>query len=78
MREPLRRLVEILEEDTAPSEEALGSKMSAMSKSGVDMKAFFPVVYDLLLDRDRGPKMSTLLAIMTPARALPLLQPSLG
>ena len=77
-QEPLRRLVEILQEDAAPTEASLGAKMSEMSKSGVDMKAFFPVVYDLLLGRDRGPKMSTLLAIMTPSRALPLLQPSLG
>lgn len=77
-REPLARLVEILEADANPTETDLGGKMSEMSKSGVDMKAFFPVVYDLLLGRDRGPKMSTLLAIMTPARALPLLQPSLG
>ena len=77
-QEPLRRLVEILQADAAPSETDLGGKMSEMSKSGVDMKAFFPVVYDLLLGRDRGPKMSTLLAIMTPARALPLLQPSVG
>lgn len=77
-REPLRRLVEILRADANPTETDLGGKMSEMSKSGVDMKAFFPVVYDLLLGRDRGPKMSTLLAIMTPAKALPLLEPSLG
>jgi lysyl-tRNA synthetase class 1 len=77
-QDPLRRLVEILESDANPTETDLGGKMSEMSKSGVDMKAFFPVVYDLLLGRDRGPKMSTLLAIMTPARALPLLKPSVG
>jgi lysyl-tRNA synthetase class 1 len=77
-RQPLARLVEILQADASPSEADLGGKMSEMSKSGVDMKVFFPVVYDLLLGRDRGPKMSTLLAIMTPARALPLLEPSLG
>jgi len=77
-QEPLQRLVELLKADASPTETSLGGKMSEMSKSGVDMKAFFPVVYDLLLGRDRGPKMSTLLAIMTPARALPLLEPSAG
>ncbi len=77
-REPLQRLVAILEADPDATETSIGAKMKEMSQSGVDMKAFFPVVYDLLLGRDRGPKMSTLLAIMTPARALPLLEPSLG
>ena len=77
-REPLAKLVAILQADASPTEEGIGQKMKELSQSGVDMKAFFPVVYDLLLDRDRGPKMSTLLAVMTPARALPLLQPSLA
>ncbi len=77
-RAPLRTLVEILEANPGATEAALGEKMKEMSESGVDMKAFFPVVYDLLLGRDRGPKMSTLLAIMTPARAVALLKPSLG
>lgn len=76
-RGPLQALVDILEADPDATETSIGEKMKALSHSGVDMKAFFPVVYDLLLDRDRGPKMSTLLAIMTPARALPLLRPSL-
>ncbi|MEM6290744.1 MAG: lysine--tRNA ligase [Myxococcota bacterium] len=75
---PLKRLVEVLEADPNATETSIGEQMKAMSKSGVDMKAFFPVVYDLLLGRDRGPKMSTLLAIMTPARALPLLTPSVN
>ncbi len=75
---PLTRLVEVLEADPNATETSIGEQMKAMSKSGVDMKAFFPVVYDLLLGRDRGPKMSTLLAIMTPARALPLLRPSVN
>ncbi len=75
-REPLRQLVQVLEANPDATEQSIGAEMKALSQSGVDMKAFFPVVYDLLLDRDRGPKMSTLLAVMTPARALPLLRPS--
>ncbi|NJK32697.1 MAG: hypothetical protein HC927_09960 [Deltaproteobacteria bacterium] len=38
---------------------------------------FFPVVYDLLIDRPKGPKLTTLVTVMGAERALPLLQASL-
>ena len=37
----------------------------------------FPVVYDLLIGRAKGPKLTTLIATMGAARALPLLEASL-
>jgi len=37
---------------------------------------FFPVMYDLLIDREKGPRLTTLVATMGAARALPLLEPS--
>jgi lysyl-tRNA synthetase class 1 len=38
---------------------------------------FFPVVYDLLIDRPKGPKLTTLVTVMGIDRALPLLRASL-
>ena len=40
-------------------------------------KEFFPVVYDLLIDRPKGPKLTSLVTTMGIARALPLLRASL-
>ena len=40
-------------------------------------EALFPVIYDLLIARPKGPKLTTLLATMGAERALPLLEPSL-
>jgi lysyl-tRNA synthetase class 1 len=40
-------------------------------------QTFFPVAYDLLIDRERGPKLSTLITTMGAARAHALLAPSL-
>ena len=37
---------------------------------------FFPVIYDLLIDRPKGPKLTTLITIMGIDRALPLLRAS--
>jgi lysyl-tRNA synthetase class 1 len=78
-RELLGRLVTALEADPHADDHAIGEHLKGLGE-GVDLplKEFYPLVYDLLLDRDRGPKLSTLLAAMGPARALPLLRPSLG
>ncbi len=59
-------------------ETVLASHMKALAGEGHDMKAFYPVVYDLLLARDRGPKLTSLLATLGAQRALPLLRASLG
>ncbi len=71
----LRRLVEILRAHPDADENTLGTHMKALAET-VDTATFYPLVYDLLLDRDRGPKLTSLLATMSPARALPLLEPS--
>jgi lysyl-tRNA synthetase, class I len=78
-RVALRRLVEILEQHPHADDDALGGHFKALAgELALPLKDFYPLVYDLLLDRDRGPKLSTLLATMGAARALPLLRPSLG
>jgi lysyl-tRNA synthetase class 1 len=41
------------------------------------MKSFYPVVYDLLIARDKGPKLTSLLATLGRDRALPLLRASI-
>ena len=41
------------------------------------LKTFCPLAYDLLVERDHGPKLTTLLTTMGSERALPLLEPSL-
>ncbi len=40
-------------------------------------QTFCPLAYDLLIDRDQGPKLTTLIGTMGAARALPLLEASL-
>ncbi len=75
----LQRLVEILEANPKADDTAMGGQMKALSgELSIPLKDFYPLVYDLLLGRDRGPKLSSLLATMGAARALPLLRPSLA
>ncbi len=64
-------------EAAADDEAKLGEHMKALAGEGIDMKAFYPVVYDLLIARDKGPKLTSLLATMGRDRALPLLRASL-
>jgi lysyl-tRNA synthetase class 1 len=79
VREGLRRLCAILEAEPDLDEKALGAKMKALAvDSGLDFEAFYPVVYDLLVARDRGPKLTSLLTTMGAPRALALLRPSAG
>jgi lysyl-tRNA synthetase, class I len=80
--EPLRllaSLVDFLEAHPDTDDTALGQHMKALSQSTpLELKQFYPIVYDLLIDRDRGPKLTSLLATMGAHRALPLLRPSVG
>ena len=77
-RVALARLVEILEQNPEASDDALGEQFKALAgELTTPLKDFYPLVYELLLGRDRGPKLSTLLATMGATRALPLLRPSL-
>lgn len=78
-RVALTRLVQILEEHPAADDDALGEHLKALAgELTMPLRDFYPLAYELLLGRDRGPKLSTLLATMGAARALPLLRASLG
>jgi lysyl-tRNA synthetase class 1 len=74
----LRRLVDALRRDPGLDEAALVSRVKGLFE-GTQLRpeALFPVIYDLLIARPKGPKLTTLLATMGAERALPLLEPSL-
>jgi lysyl-tRNA synthetase class 1 len=77
-RTSLGRLVEVLRERPDVDEDGLVPTMKSLTEgTGLDNKSFLPVVYDLLIDRDKGPKLTTLLTVMGTQRALALLAPSL-
>ena len=73
----LQRLVDALTERPDMEEPALIEVIKALPE-GTEMKRadFFPVVYDLVIDRPKGPKLSTLLMTMGLERARSLLAPS--
>lgn len=78
-RSALARLVEMLERHPGGNETVYAQELKRLAEeAGVELKDFYPLVYDLLLDRDRGPKLTSLLATMGAQRALPLLRPSLA
>ena len=66
----------ILEDNPSalPTRSSGAISRSLAEASGLDLKDFYPLVYDLLLDRDRGPKLTSLLTTMGFDRALPLLK----
>ncbi len=74
----LRQLVETLRREPDLDEEALVSHVKNLfENTPLRPEALFPVIYDLLIARPKGPKLTTLLATMGAERALPLLEPSL-
>jgi lysyl-tRNA synthetase class 1 len=74
----LTRLVDVLKAHPNIDEDGLVPTMKTLTAgTTLDNKSFLPVVYDLLIDRDRGPKLTTLVTAMGTARALALLTPSL-
>ncbi len=83
LREPHRAAIEavarFLEAHPRPTEPEAAAFLRDLVQ-GIDGggRAFYPVVYDLLLGRDRGPKLSTLLAAAGAERIVPLLRPSLA
>jgi lysyl-tRNA synthetase class 1 len=75
----IERLVEVLEAQPDIDEQALIETLKTLCDgTGHSPKTFFPIAYDLLLARDQGPKLSTLLSTMGAARALPLLRGGLA
>ncbi|MBJ20244.1 MAG: lysine--tRNA ligase [bacterium] len=78
-REILRRLVGLLDENPGLSEEALIPHLKTLCDgTSLTAKDFYPFAYDLLIAREKGPKLTTLLTTMGTERALPLLRAGLG
>ena len=78
-REVLGRLVEALRALPESRETDLVPHMKVLCDgTELTLKTFCPLAYDLLIGRDQGPKLTTLLATIGPDRALPLLEASLA
>lgn len=75
----LERLVVVLKDSPSIIEDALVPHMRTLCEgTSLTLKTFCPLVYDLLIDRDHGPKLTTLLTTIGGERALPLLVPTLA
>ncbi|MBW2725396.1 MAG: lysine--tRNA ligase [Deltaproteobacteria bacterium] len=73
------RLVTVLEDDPNIEEAELIEHLKKIcDDTSLEPRTFFPYAYDLILDRPKGPKLSTLVTTMGAARALPLLRGGLG
>jgi lysyl-tRNA synthetase class 1 len=77
--EILARLVAILEGDPTIGEDALIPHLKVLCDgTSLTAKEFYPYAYDLLIGREKGPKLSTLLIAMGSERSLPLLRGGLA
>jgi lysyl-tRNA synthetase class 1 len=77
-REILARLVRALEATPDCREEDLVPHLKTMCEgTSLTAQEFYPYVYELLIARPKGPKLTTLLSTMGSARALPLLRAGL-
>ena len=77
-RRVLERLVGVLSDQPNISEADLIPHMQALCEgTDLTLKTFCPIAYDLLIGRDKGPKLTTLLTTITGDRAVPLLSLSL-
>ena len=75
----LERLVAVLDEAPDIEESVLIEHLKTLCDgTSLGPKEFYPYAYDLLIERKKGPKLSTLLTAMGNARALPLLKAGLG
>jgi len=78
-REVISRLVAVLEGNMSIEEAELIEHLKKICDgTSLEPKTFFPYAYDLILDREKGPKLSTLITTMGVERALPLLRGGLG
>jgi len=78
-REILARLVGILEANSRISEAELIPHLKALCEgTSLSPQEFYPFAYGLLIDREKGPKLTTLLSTMGIDRALPLLRAGLA
>ena len=77
-RTVLERLVEVLTNQPDISEASLIPHMKSLcDETDLSLKTFCPVAYDLLIGREQGPKLTTLLTTISGERAVPLLALSL-
>ncbi|MBY0402174.1 hypothetical protein K2X89_17905, partial [Myxococcota bacterium] len=75
----LARLVAALEASPDCREEELVPHLKTMCEgTSLSAQDFYPYVYELLIARPKGPKLTTLLSTMGSARALPLLRAGLA
>jgi len=75
----LERLVTVLDGASEIAEGELIEHLKTLCEgTSLGPKEFYPYAYDLLIAREKGPKLSTLLTTMGTARALPLLRAGLG
>ena len=75
----LHRLVEVMRAEPDISEPDLIPHMQGLCEgTELTLKTLCPVVYDLLLGRDRGPKLTTLLTTLGGEKAVSLFEPSLS
>ncbi len=74
----LGRVVAVLRDKPDISEPELIPHMKTLCEgTELSNKEFFPLAYELLIGRPKGPKLTTLVTTMGGARALSLLEPSL-
>jgi lysyl-tRNA synthetase class 1 len=77
--EILTRLVAILEGNPTIGEAELIPHLKELCDgTSLTAKEFYPYAYDLLIGREKGPKLTTLLIAMGSERSLPLLRGGLG
>ncbi len=77
--EVIGRLVAVLEGNPNIQEAELIEHLKQICDgTSLEPRTFFPYAYDLILDRHKGPKLSTLVTTMGTDRALPLLRGGLG
>ncbi len=75
----LKKLVGFLAEKPGASESELVPHMRTLLEgSELDAQTFFPVVYDLLLDRPKGPKLTTLFTTIEHSHLIRLLSAGLS
>ncbi len=78
-RQVIGRLVAVLEKNPDIDETGLIEHLKTICEgTSLEPKTFFPYAYDLILDREKGPKLSTLIITMGTERALLLLRGGLG
>ena len=79
VRIAIERLAEVLRQNPDIDEKSMLPHAKTLTE-GLELERtdLFPVVYDLVIGRPKGPKLTTLIGNLGAARVLPLLEPSLA